>query len=169
MIVIGIDPGLKGGIAWCHRAMEGTTFGVLPLPTFKSNKKNEIDADALNKIFADLACWDEAIQLTVIERVHSMPKQGIVGAFTFGEGYGKVKAIAELFSEKIEYPIPQKWKKVVLKGTNRDKQAAIDFVHKNYPALSLRPSSRHRTDHDGMADAICLMHYGRMLLNGKDI
>ena len=56
------------------------------------------------------------------------------------------------------------WKKVVLahlpwKG---NKKASIDFCQQTYPNVSLLKTSRCRVPHDGLSDALCLAHYGKM-------
>ena len=47
----------------------------------------------------------------IIEQVHSMPKQGVVSAFTFGQGYGAL-LMAMVATGFIVYQItPQQWMK----------------------------------------------------------
>lgn len=61
---------------------------------------------------------------------------------------------------------PQAWKKRVLAGTTKDKDAAISFVRRAYPTIDLTPGKK-RTPHDGIADAVCLAEWGRQELAGS--
>ena len=100
--------------------------------------------------------------VVILEKVHAMPKQGVSSTFKFGMGFGLVIGVCEALGIPYRLVTPQAWKKVVLAGTAKDKDAAISFVRKAYPGVDLTPG-RKRTPHDGMADAICLAEYGRQL------
>lgn len=162
-MIIGIDPGLSGGVAFFnHERME--TF---VMPTKKISKgKNTIDAGELQRLIGRIAVRLVKIQLVVVEKVHAMPKQGVTSMFTFGVGYGKVLGLIEALGLPLEEPTPQEWKKVVLAGTAKDKEAAVAWCMRRYPKLNLLKSGRCREPHVGMADAVCLAEYGRRLLLG---
>jgi Holliday junction resolvasome RuvABC endonuclease subunit len=95
----------------------------------------------------------------IIETVHSMPQQGVSSTFTFGKGYGMVIGTIQSMGLPLHFVTPQAWKKTILAGTNKDKAAAIQHVRSIYPNISLRRTERCTTDHDGMADAVCLAEY----------
>jgi len=97
----------------------------------------------------------------VVESVHSMPKQGVSSTFKFGKGYGEILGILTAIGAEIIEPTPQAWKKVVLAGTDKSKNAAIQVAENLYPDIQLVLKGC-RKPHDGMADAVCLMHFGRV-------
>lgn len=148
MIVVSADPGMKGGLAILN-----TTSGIAlaaPMPTIGK----EIDYRKIHEAFTT-----STPDLIVIEKVHAMPGQGVTSMFNFGLGYGALVALATVSATRLVLVTPQMWKKHVLAGTNKDKNAAIQFCNHTYPSVNLI-LPRCRTPHDGIADAICLAHYG---------
>jgi crossover junction endodeoxyribonuclease RuvC len=151
--IIAIDPGLKGAIAIHH---DGQTTAhpmpiagkVLDLPTI---------ASLVRSASPDLA---------VIEKVGAMPGQGVSSTFTFGCGYGMLQGLLTGLGVPIELVIPQAWKKLVLAGTTKDKDAAIAYCRRAFPDVPL-VLPRCRVPHDGVADALCLMQYGLRSFGGK--
>jgi crossover junction endodeoxyribonuclease RuvC len=155
VIYIGIDPGLSGGLATI--SANGAQVTARPMPV----SGGQIDASAVADLVwgAALACGDTAI--AVMEKVGAMPKQGVVSMFRFGQGYGTILGVLGALGIRCELVTPQRWKAVILAGTARDKAAAIAWCRRAYPGVSLRRTERCTTDHDGMADALCLAEYGR--------
>lgn len=144
MIYIGIDPGLKGGIAF-------------------------IDEDgAHTEPYTDAAlqaiCREFAYEETrcCLEQVHSMPKQGVASTFKFGMGYGYIKGALEAWSVSYQEIPPQRWKKEF--GLNSDKAESIEVCRRLFPDVSLRATPKCRTDNDGMAEALLMAEYARRKL-----
>ncbi len=152
MIVIGIDPGINGGVAWYIVGLE--EYGCIPMPATRKQLYDE-----LNK-FSDYT------MTAVVEKIASRPGQGVASMFKFGKGVGEILGILTALGAEIHEPTPQAWKKVVLAGTDKSKNAAIQVAENLYPNINL-VLPRCRKPHDGMADAVCLMHYGRVATNGK--
>jgi len=148
MVVIGIDPGKQGGFAILNT--DKPWVNAAPTPMIGK----EIDYRRVHE-----ALMHYSPDMIVIEKVHAMPKQGVTSMFNFGMGYGALVALATASAARVVLVTPQMWKKHVLAGTNKDKDAAIQFSNLTYPSVKLI-LPRCRTAHDGMADAICLAHYG---------
>ena len=148
MKVIGIDPGMKGGIA----ILDTETNQMKAVPTPLIGK--EID---YRRVHEALTFYEPSI--IVIEKVHAMPGQGVTSMFNFGLGYGALVALSTVSTARLVLVTPQMWKKYVLAGTNKDKDAAIQFCNHTYPNVNLI-LPRCRNAHDGMTDAIYLAHYG---------
>lgn len=149
MIVAGIDPGKAGGLAK-QRAIG--TVEVIPMPVAGKEIDGLAIVDFLN-----------GVDLVVIEKVASMPKQGVKSTFTFGKGYGILHGICWGGAIPFELVTPQRWKGTVLAGTSKDKDAAIAYCRRRFPHVSLLPTPRCSVPSDGMADALCLMEYGRRM------
>ena len=147
MNVLGIDPGLKGGIAY----ISNHHVEAVPMPLMGGS----IDPRAIVQILKT-----QSVELVVIEKVGPRPKQGVVSVWTFGYGVGVIAGAVEAIGVPMRWVTPQAWKKVVLAGTPKDKDAAIQFVRAAYPGIPLIPE-RARVPHDGMADALCIAEYGR--------
>lgn len=147
MNVVGIDPGQKGGIA----CLSGQHSEAVPMPLVGK----ELDTASIVRILRD-----RPVDLVVIEKVGTMPKQGIVSAFTFGYGVGVIECAVQVLEIPLRRVTPQAWKKLVLAGTAKDKDAALAHVRRAYPEVDLMPG-RTRTPQDGVADAVCIAEYGR--------
>ena len=150
MIYIGIDPGKKGGVAYIC----GDTYGAYPMP----NTRREL-FDLLNEMTADTSHAVRAI----VESVHAMPGQGVTSMFTFGKGCGEILGILTALGTEIYEPTPQAWKKVMLAGTDKGKDASIQMAENIFPEIQLVPKGC-RKPNDGMAEAILLAEYGRRTL-----
>ena len=150
MNIIAIDPGKNGGIA--SRSVGVYSAQKMPLAG------KEIDLNAIAHIVKETH-----VDIIVVEKASAMSKggtpQGVVSMFTYGTGYGGLLGIAAALDIRIELVQPLAWKKVVLAGTPKDKDAAIAYCRRAFPQISLVPP-KCRTPHDGMADALCILEYG---------
>jgi crossover junction endodeoxyribonuclease RuvC len=144
--LIALDPGLTGAIA----ILKNNTITAQPFPIAGKT----LDLAALTHIIRDAAP-----ELVVIEKVHSMPGQGVSSTFKFGQGYGALLGITAALSIPTELVTPQRWKGTVLAGTAKDKQAAIAYCRRAFPDVPLIMKGC-RKPHDGVADALCLLQFG---------
>lgn len=149
MVIVGIDPGMKGGVAFCWN--DGADRFACPMPQTRRQ---------LFLVLLEYTQRHSHIK-AVVESVHSMPGQGVSSTFKFGKGCGEILGILTALGAEIIEPTPQAWKKVVLAGTDKSKDAAIQVAENLYPDIQLIPKGC-RKPNDGMADAVCLMHYGRV-------
>lgn len=154
MNVCGIDPGQKGGLAFYENGM----VSVYPMPM--SGK--DINVSAIVELLKS-----HHVDLVVVEQVHAMPGQGVTSMFSFGKCFGMILGAVMGAGIPLELVTPQKWKSVSLAGTKKDKDAMIDFCRRRYPMVNLIPP-RCRTPHDGMADAVGIMHY-YLNMNRKEV
>ena len=151
MIVIGIDPGKKGGVVVLRNCGDVTKVdNALMMPSSASDLAEIVAPPLL------VGGW-----VAYVENVHAMPGQGVTSMFNFGKGFGEILGVLAALNIRTELVSPQKWKRAVLAGTDRDKAAAIRFVQENYPAIDLTPG-RCRVPQDGIADAVCIAHYGML-------
>jgi crossover junction endodeoxyribonuclease RuvC len=114
-----------------------------------------------------LESWAAEYQISVIlEKVHSMPKQGVASTFKFGVNFGIWQGILAALNIKFQMVTPQKWKRAMLgkpmKGEDK-KGKAISFARQIIPAL------KHviclKKDHD-KAEAFLMAYYLRNLEKG---
>lgn len=153
MRVVGIDPGAKGGLVLIAPGEVDCT--LMPMMA------GEVDGREL-AIWLLLASPD----VVVLEKVGARPKQGVKSMFTFGTRYGVVKGVLEAMGIPYRMVTPQAWKRAVLAGTKKDKDAAIAFVRRAYPTIDLTPG-RCTSPQDGIADAACMAVWGREHLRTK--
>lgn len=153
-ITIGIDPGKTGGIA----AMSDNFVDVFPIPL----AGDEIDMPLIYDKLQEISIGRTDVR-AYIEKVHAMPQQGVRSMFTFGFTVGALHGIIACLKIPLFQISPQSWKKLVLVDTKKDKDAAITYCRNVYPDVSLFATERSRTYHDGMAEALCIATYGRMV------
>jgi len=150
MTVIGIDPGLKGGIVVM---VGGRIAKAFKMPVVKGDGGSWVD-------FADVASIIkyERPDLVAIEKVHSMPGQGVASVFTFGLGFGGLIGVCAGLSSPYVLVRPQLWQKQVFAGLDKKlgKGRGILHVKQKYPEVE----SIHK--HDGMADAACIAEWASM-------
>ena len=171
--VVGIDPGLDGGVA----ILGPTQEAVHPMPI----ANGEIDVPLLAGLLRSL---DLATTVVAIELVHAMPLQGVSSVFTFGKGFGTLLGVTGTLGVRTELVNPAAWKKDVLAGLipakpklpddaspadkkkaaaahkKAGKDAAIGWCRKAFPNVSLIPAGC-RVAHDGSADALCIAEHAR--------
>jgi hypothetical protein len=158
MICIGIDPGNNGAIA---AIIDGR-----PLLWSLTAETVRIDAfDALREIQV-LHGKDEPL-IVCLEKVGSMPKQGVSSTFKFGVAYGILQGMCVAMGFGIHYePTPQVWKKAVFgglhKGMSREeqKQYAREKARLLYPGIADQLKLKKDAD---KAEALLLAHYAREL------
>lgn len=153
--IVGIDPGFKGGIAVI---VAGELVAVEVMPVIGTGHR-QIDGPEIRSVLRNYP----AVDLVVLEKVGVHPGEGIVSAFRFGEGVGIIKGVVAALGIPLVNPTPQAWKKVVLAGTAKDKDAAIQHVRSRWPDVRLVPP-RCRVPHDGIADSVCLAEFGLLTL-----
>ena len=98
-VFIGIDPGIKGGIAFIYN----DTYNARPTPSTVGGMADELIK--LKQMGPNIAMY------CAIEAVHSFPGQGVASTFKFGMNYGQWLGI--LATLKIPYiqVTPHKWMK----------------------------------------------------------
>jgi crossover junction endodeoxyribonuclease RuvC len=169
--VLGVDPGLDGGVALMILGDRGEPDDliVIPMPTKPAAKGRDVDGNAFARFIDDAADKNANIDTAVVEIVHSMPKQGVASSFKFGKSYGRVLGVLEAQMIPIHEVTPQRWKKVVLDGLGRDKADSIRFALNHFPNVNFKATDRSKNHHDGMAEATCLAEYGRRLLLQSEV
>ncbi len=155
---LGIDPGLRGGIAALDPL--GQVVGAWPMPV----AGGEVHAAGLADLLRSLRCLDslQDIGRVCLEKVAAMPKQGVSSTFCFGTGWGMVRGVCAALGIPVVLVPPTVWKKRVLLGLPHDKAGAVQFCTSRWPTTDLvLPGCR--VPHDGIADALCLAAYARLL------
>lgn len=169
-IIIGIDPGLSGAIAWMDLGANKIEIVDMPILELKSGKKKKKVYD-LHKTVSILEKFkDNKINPCVgIEKVHSMPKQGVASSFSFGEGFGMLQGIVATLKYSLTLITPQSWKKELLKGQKKEKDASVYRAKQLFPQIADKlTTERGRKLHD-RADAILIAEYlKRQLIGGGD-
>ena len=154
---IGFDPGKEGG--FCAITSSGEAHEIV-VAAFHFNGL-ELDTNQLWHWCKQInSYYSFNIPTIVIEKVHAMPGQGVTSMFTFGSGYGELKALAKILAWPTIIVTPQEWKKHVLAGTDKSKGATVEWALRTYPSLQPQLLKKSGLAHMGKVDALAIAHYG---------
>lgn len=148
MRILGVDPGLRGALALIDDEL-GLTV-VQDMPVVKLRGSTVMAEGVLRELIRDLDPTH-----AYVERVHSMPKQGVVSAFTFGMGYGLIRGVLTGLGVATTLVTPNEWKRALRVGA--DKREARVIAGRLFP-MNARDFARVRDD--GRAEAVLLAFYG---------
>lgn len=147
MSVLGIDIGVRGGIALLDQY--GKLIDVWEMPCLHDGAKNRrsINAPLLSAIV-----FKTHVTTAFVERVGPRPKEGAVGAFAFGDCRGVVRGVLAAASIPVVWIAPPSWKRIV--GIPPGKEGAKDAARAKAIARwpDMAEKFRHKND-DGLAEA----------------
>lgn len=148
MIVYGVDPGQKGGIA----RINGALIDVRPMSDIA-----DFATCLSSDMHTDLHVW--------LEKAQSMPKQHAGGMFSYGVHYGELRGMLITLRIPFTEVRPQTWTKVIHAGTKGGvpKARTLEAVRKLFPKVSLIPPGC-RVPHMGIVDALAIAEHGRRIL-----
>lgn len=143
MNVIGIDPGQNGAIV---------TYDKDFLRIFPMKDKGEIE------IACEIKSMSEKHTTCYLEKVHSMPSQGVASTFKFGKGYGFLRGCLTLSGVEIIDVTPQKWQKELDCRTKGDKNVTKNKAKELFKDVKVT---------HGIADGLLIAYYGWLKEEGK--
>jgi crossover junction endodeoxyribonuclease RuvC len=153
-IYVGIDPGKDGGIS----AINDLGNIVIAVKT-PCTGDNELDLTRITEMLVTLKNVSQDDVQATIEKVHSMPGQGVASMFSFGMTTGMLHGVVAALRIPRFLVSPQAWKKKILYDTAKDKNAAIEYCARVYPDVSLLATPRSIKSHTGIADSLCIARY----------
>ena len=153
MKIIGIDPGLSGGIAVLKNNFIKKLYDMPVMPEGKKNKR-QLNSAQLVKLITDSISKDEEVSV-VVEQVNAMPGQGVTSMFNFGQTFGAIKGICAAMGLPIYFVRPSKWKKH-FELINSSKDASRTKAIEMYPSISDRLSRKKDVN---KSDAILIARF----------
>jgi crossover junction endodeoxyribonuclease RuvC len=154
-VVIGIDPGIGGGVAVMA---DGEVDRMFSMPRKRAtDKREEIDARALAFELKLIREGNAGAHISaVVEQVASMPKNGVASMFNFGETLGVIKGVLAGLNIPKTMVRPVAWKKHYgMLGTEKD--FARRYAMQRWPAWS---SDMMQVKDNGKSDALLLANWG---------
>ena len=164
---IGIDPGSHGYIVVLDENGELVTDLAI---------EDSTDQD-IARLFHTMG---ETKCVAAMEKVHSMPGQGVSTTFSFGQNVGFLHGMLAAFRIPYTLVTPQKWQKAmwisddmvysIRKDKNGEdkrqvapKPTSINAATRLFPSTDLRKSDRARNPHDGKCDALLIALYAKRM------
>ena len=154
--IIGIDPGIGGAVVVLDG--DGSIVKAVRTPIIVEQGKKQYDLPGMREILMR-AGRENGNPFTGIEKVGTLPRDGRVGAFSFGVGYGLwLGLLSGLYIPYMEIT-PQGWQSRMLAGLPRGPQVKASAVR---AAKSLFPHIPIGVKADwGIADAALIAEYAR--------
>ena len=153
MRIIGIDPGLSGGIAILDDNKVIELFDMPVMPDGKKNKR-QLNSALLVKLIKDnIKNLEDTVM--VVEQVNAMPGQGVTSMFNFGQTFGAIKGICAALGLPIFFVRPAKWKKH-FELINSSKDSSRTKAIEMYPSISEQLSKKKDVN---KSDAILIARY----------
>jgi len=156
----GTDPGLSGAI--CFYYPEAHRIEIFDMPvlalTRGGKNRNEIDYYAVGRLFKD-----RRVTAAFVERVQSMPGQGVSSSFSFGRSTGIILGAIAAHEISIEEVAPQKWQRYLGIPPKAGKDANRALAMKLFPKQA---ELFARKKDDGRSDAALLAVYGYRISTG---
>ena len=151
MTVLGIDPGQSGALAMLDRS--GRLMAVEDMPVVDGWVSPVLLSHAIFRMTEEYGVLD----LVVIEKVRSMPRQGVASSFKFGAAWGIVVGLCATWPT--EQPSPSVWKRHM--GLTSDKDTARAMALELWPGSASLFARKKDADR---AEAALLAEWGRRLL-----
>ena len=156
MIVVGIDPGANGALAFLK---DGQLIGMVDMPTTVvkrgSREVREVNAPGLANI---LRAHDA--DAAYLEQVGAMPGQGVSSMFAFGRAVGVLEGALACAGVPVTKVPPQTWQRAmrVRGGKDGARERAMQLFPRDANLFE-------RKKDDGRADAVLIASYGHAELN----
>lgn len=146
-LFMGIDPGLSG--AWALIDGDGRYVSA-------GDMINEDGRVLTRHVWAEMVLAVGINTVTVaVERVHSMPKQGVATTFVFGAAYGCALTLGNMFEDQAVLVTPNQWKKFY--GLDSDKNKSSKLARDMWPTAPIKLKK-----HNGRAEALLIANYLRL-------
>ena len=154
MIILGIDPGLSGGLALVEAGNRPLLLAVSDVPTTGEKAKRRVDVGGVLQ-FVRQYPPDHAI----IERAQAMPEQGASSGFIYGRAVGALEAAIEALGIPLTVIESTAWKKahgLIKRGKEDSRQRAIRL----FPGAA---GFERKLDHN-RAEAALIAYYGLQII-----
>ena len=152
MISLGVDPGIRGGIAIVSDSDGiGMLLDAIDIPVVGSGARERVDVAAVRDFIQQ-----HKPTLALVERAQAMPRQGSSSGFKYGRSVGQIEATVVLCSVPLEIVEPTAWKrfwKLPPKDKERSRQLALQLFPTAHALLA------RKKDH-GRAEAALIARYG---------
>lgn len=152
MIVLGIDPGLSGALAFYDTTTE--VLVVMDMPTVEVTRNGKNKREVSPALVADMVAG-KGIEKAFMERVSAMPGQGVSSMFSFGRSAGILEGVLAAYEIPTTMVTPQAWMKAmnVRAGKDGSRERAMQLFPQYSTAFS-------RKKDDGRSDAALIAKFG---------
>ena len=156
MIFVGIDNGLKGGIA----ILEDGNLTLHVMPVTNDGKKNRVSALQFKRLIPTGECF------ICYERPGGSKNAN--AAASMADSFARMDTVLQIIGARRDPITPQKWQKMfwtkpkMPKGKKFDtKAAALKVASQLWPDQNWLATKRSRVPHNGLVDAALIAEFAR--------
>ncbi len=174
MIIIGIDPGLKGAIGCLSNnlkcvsdmptlTIEGKRTKSRKTGIITVKKKNIYNIVEVKRLLISYKNHASQVNDTIevwLEKSQPMPDQGGVSNFNYGFGFGVLQTVCTCIEIPFNLVHPVTWKKKIMFGQGKEKDASVYKAQQLFPTLEFLGPRGGKLD--GRAEAMLIAEYGRL-------
>ena len=166
-VIVGIDPGIYGGLVFIDPYQHLICGFRMPVKQFQKTTKTKsgkfktqkmVDAVKLAEITSRFS-----ISVGYIENVHATPQMGVVSAFSFGHSRGVLEGNLASQGASLAFVAPNKWKADLM--VPADKEKAIKRAKTLLPGCDKLFDTGNKEYNSGLAEAAMICLYGLLLEN----
>lgn len=164
MVIMAVDPGLRGGVSFLTASGQILHYQPMPVRAALWGEESSKKMIDIAKVAAMIAKFQPTH--CFVERVHAMPKQGVSSTFTFGTGYGMILGLTLSLEALLQTVLvqPRTWQRVMYAGLTgvdelEPKARAMAKAYQEWPTLA-----KGGVTHDGVIDSLLIAEYGRRSL-----
>jgi crossover junction endodeoxyribonuclease RuvC len=154
MIILGIDPGLSGALAFLDTETNIVAVEDMPTVTVIRNKKEKREVSP--QLIA-AAIIKRHVDAAYLERVNAMTGQGVSSVFSFGRSAGVIEGVLAAFDIPTTLVLPLTWQRAM--DVRGGKDASRERAMQLFPASA---ELFQRKKDDGRADAALIAKYGSL-------
>lgn len=151
-MILGIDPGASGALAWIDD--RGMLLAVEDMPAMEIKVGTKLRKRVSAPMLAALI-RETMPAAAFVERVGAMPGQGTASMFAFGFSCGLIDGVLSGLNIPVTFVTPALWKKRL--GLSADKGNARMRAAQLFPEMAAKFS---RVKDDGRAEAALIAAYG---------
>lgn len=142
-LIIGLDPGANGGIAWITESGDACAEKIPESLADWRDLLRDIASDYMPK---RIKCY--------LEKVHSTPQMGVCSAFSFGAASMQLEMALVCMRMPYEKVPPNTWQKFLGCQTKGDKNVSKRKAQELFPSLKITHA---------IADALLIAEFGRRM------
>ena len=152
MLILGIDPGLSGALAFLDTTTDAAV--IMDMPTVEVVRNGKTKREVSAALIADLVAGKGVVQ-AFVERVSAMPGQGVSSMFSFGRSVGVLEGVLAAYEIPMTLVTPQAWMKAmsVRAGKDGSRERAMQLFPQYADQFA-------RKKDNGRSDAVLIAKYG---------
>lgn len=150
MNILGIDPGLSGGICLLNQR-DRSVYNLSTMP------------DSIYSFWQFLESEKADIHHCYLEKAQAMPKQGVSSMFNYGKHFGELIGVLTALAVPFTLVTPHTWQRSIHAGTDGHltaKERTLQAAVRLYPSQTFLASPRCRKVDFGLVDALMIAEYG---------